>query len=370
MWTETMPVRSLISSGRGSLCFFMFLVLPVSLAYADSYGQIANPEFAPDDWGLPDSAIDSNQIPAMKLNPDAPDDRPLPVYRIAPDTYMLLGNISTLNENNRGWNGNAGFVITKDGVVMIDTLGTPKLAKRIIATIRTITDKPIRYLIVTHNHPDHSYGAAPFAALEGVTVIAHKGSILYNLSETLDTSVDYRRELFPVDMQGFKPVEADLYIDIEPFKSHRLELGGAVFEIYNTNQHHSHGDLVVHQVNEDIVWISDLAFNQRTTYLGDGHSAQVISAQDWLLSEFADASLMVPGHGSAQTSPFPMVGKTRDYVQRMRKAMEEAVDEGIEMYDAVQGVEFEDWKDTALYEENQRANANFIYREMEQALFE
>lgn len=348
----------------------MMCTLTVNTVSAQSYGKIANPDYAPDDWGLPVSAIDSNQIPAMKLNPDAPDNRPLPVYRIAADTYMLLGNISTLNEQNRGWNGNAGFIITSEGVVMIDTLGTPRLARRIIATIRSLTDKPIRYLIVTHNHPDHSYGAAPFAELDGIQIIAHKGSIQYNLSETLDSSVDYRRELLPDDMQGFKPVEADIYIDLEPFASHRLELGGAVFDIYNTDQHHSHGDLVVYQVNENVVWISDLAFNQRTTYLGDGHSTQIISAQDWLLSEFADASLMVPGHGSAQTRPFPMVAKTRDYVQRMRVAMEAAVDEGVEMYDAVQGVEFEDWKDTALYEENQRANANFIYREMEQALFE
>jgi glyoxylase-like metal-dependent hydrolase (beta-lactamase superfamily II) len=346
------------------------LNLMFSVANARDYGRVANPEYAPDDWGLPVSAIDSDQVPSMKIDPDAPDDRPLPVYLIADDTYLLLGNISRLNEHNRGWNGNAGFVITEEGVVMIDTLGTPKLARRIIATIRTLTDKPIRYLIVTHNHPDHSYGAAPFSALEGITVIAHKGSILYNLSETLDSSVDYRRELFPVDMQGFKPVEADLYIDLEPFASHRLELGDAVFEIYNTKQHHSHGDLVVHQVNQDILWISDLAFNQRTTFLGDGHSQQILTAQNWLMQNFPDAALMVPGHGTAQTKPFPMVANTRAYVERMREAMAEAVDEGVEMYDAVQNVEFEDWKNVPLYEENQRSNANFIYREMEQALFE
>ena len=343
------------------------LSLPV---WAQQYGQIANPGDAPDDWGLPGTVINSDQVPSMKIDPKAPDDKPLPVYKIAEDTYMLLGNISTLNEDNRGWNGNAGFIVTSEGVVVIDTLGTPKLGHRVISTIRSLTDKPIRYLIVTHNHPDHSYGAEPFASIEGVTIIAHKGSIQYNLSETLDVSVQYRRELLPEDMQGFKPVVADSYIDVEPFMSYRIELGDDVFEVYNTGRHHSHGDLVVHQLKQDVVWISDLAFNQRTTFLGDGHSQQIIIAQDWLLEKFSTANLMVPGHGSAQTAPFPMVARTRNYVQRLRDAMEKAVDEGVDMYDAVQGVEFSDWSGTYLYEENHRANANFIYREMEQAFFE
>jgi hypothetical protein len=79
---------------------------------------------------------------------------------------------------------------------------------------------------------------------------------------------------------------------------------------------------------------------------------------------------MVPGHGSVQTAPFPLVGKTREYVIRMRNAMKDAVENGVSMLDAVQEVEFEDWRDIPLYEENQRANANFVYREMEKAFFE
>jgi glyoxylase-like metal-dependent hydrolase (beta-lactamase superfamily II) len=338
--------------------------------WALQYGQIANPEYAPADWGLPDTAINSDQVPSIKIDPKSPAHRPLPVYRIASDTYLLLGNISTLDKDNRGWNGNAGFIVTSEGVVVIDTLGTPKLGRRFIATIRSITDKPIRYLIVTHNHPDHSYGAEAFASIDGVTVIAHKGSIQYNLSETLDSSVQYRREVLPDDMKGFKPVAADKYIDAETFSRYRIELGDAAFDIYNTGKHHSHGDLVVHQLKQDVVWVSDLAFNQRTTFLGDGHSKQIILGLDWLLKDFSTSKLMVPGHGSAQTAPFPMVSKTRDYVQRLRDAMAKAVDDGVGMYDAVRGVEFSDWKGAHLYEENHPANANFIYLEMEQALFE
>jgi glyoxylase-like metal-dependent hydrolase (beta-lactamase superfamily II) len=344
----------------------LLMAQPVQAGSCD----VLDKDSRPSNWDLPDSAVDTDQIPKVSIDPNAAADRPLPVYRLAGNTYMLFGNISTLNEQNRGFNANAGFIVTAQGVIVIDTLGTPRLGQRLINSIRCITDRPIRYLVVTHNHPDHAYGAAAFMGMEGITVIAHSGTVDYNHSATLESSVDYRNDMLAEDMQGFKPLQADIYMNTEDFASKRIRLGEEVIDIYNTGKHHSYGDLVVHQVNRNIVWISDLAFNQRTTYMGDGDSAQILKAQDWLLQTFPHAGMMVPGHGSAQTPPFPMVSKTRDYVTRMRKAMQQAVDDGTGMLDAVQSVEFEDWQDVPLYEMNQRANANFVYREMEQAYFD
>lgn len=322
-----------------------------------------------EDSSLPPNAIDTTQIPGVELQADAPDDLPLPCYRIGKATYLLFGNIAQVDERNRGWNGNAGFIVSGDGVIVIDTLGTPKLGRRLLATIATVTDQPVRYVIITHNHPDHGYGAAPFQQLDGVTVITHAGMLDYADSETLQRSVDYRRNILGDDMQGFAPVEADLLVKGERFGKERIQLGDQVLDIYNTGSHHSYGDLVVHQVNDGILWISDLAFNQRTTYMGDGDSGQILEAQDWLLQNFGDVELMVPGHGSPQTRPFPMVEKTRSYVERMREAMREAVANGVSLLDATRQTDFDDWKETRLYESNQRANAGFVYREMEQAFF-
>jgi glyoxylase-like metal-dependent hydrolase (beta-lactamase superfamily II) len=358
------PVRGLLLS----VCLTI-LLLPAQPVLAGSC-DVLDTKNRPSNWNLPDTAIDSHQLPEVTIDPNAANDRPLPFYRLADNTYMLFGNISTLNGNNRGFNANAGFIVTAQGVFVIDTLGTPRLGQRLINSIRCITDQPIRYLVVTHNHPDHAYGAAAFMDIEGITVIAHRGTVEYNHSATLESSVDYRKDMLAKDMQGFKPLLADIYMNAKDFSRKRIRLGQEIIDIYNTGKHHSYGDLIVHQVNRNIVWISDLAFNQRTTYMGDGDSAQILKAQDWLLQTFPDAGLMVPGHGSAQTPPFPMVMKTRDYVTRMRNAMQQAVDDGDGMLDAVQSVEFEDWQDVPLYEMNQKANANFVYREMEKAYFD
>lgn len=336
-----------------------------------------DPRFGTDPgrYHLPESAIDSTGIPNIVLKPDDPGDEPLPYYRIGPDTYMLFGNIAEVDRYNRGFNGNAGFVVTKAGVVVIDALGTPKLGRRLIATIRQLTDAPIRYLILTHNHPDHAYGAVAFRRLGGVTVVAHEGTLDYLASEALERSVAYRRSFIPEDMAGFEPVVPDITLGGPPRQARlTIRLGGRTFEVWAVDRHHSYGDLLVHQIEDGIVWISDLAFNQRVTFMGDGSSEAAIAAQDWLLERFAGARLMVPGHGSAQTPPFPMVRRTQDYMKALREVMAEAVESGLDLQEAVDRAErdarFDPWRAERLFELNHRPNANFVYREMEQALFE
>lgn len=361
--------RGLLAGVFSTVGIFSSLLVFLPEVYADNCRVIGEGSDAPS-LDLPVSAVDTDKIPRLIIAADAGVDQPLPVYKLTHNSYMLFGNISTLNQDNRGFNANAGFIVTPQGVIVIDALGTPRLARQMLASIRCITDKPVKYLIVTHNHPDHAYGAAALSDIEGITIIAHPGTVDYNQSQTLESSVAYRQQMLEKDMAGFRPLQADIYLEAEPFAMKRIRLGDEVIDIYNTGNHHSYGDLVVHQAEQKILWISDLAFNQRTTYLGDGDSAQILKAQDWLLQTFPDTKLMVPGHGSAQTAPFPMLAKTRDYVSRMRSAMQQAVDDGVSMLDAVQAVEFEDWQDVPLYDVNQRANANFVYREMEKAYFD
>jgi len=85
--------------------------------------------------------------------------------------------------------------------------------------------------------------------------------------------------------------------------------------------------------------------------------------------ESKDSVFCTIRHGSAQTRPFPMVERTRRYVERLRETMREAVENGVSLLDSTEHTDFDDWKAVPLYESNQRANAAFVYREMEQAYF-
>jgi len=90
---------------------------------------------------LPERAIDTNKVPNIVLKVSEKSQDPLPYYQLLPNTYMFFGNIAEVDEYNRGWNGNAGFVITANSVVVIDSLGSPKLGQRMIITIKTITQQ-------------------------------------------------------------------------------------------------------------------------------------------------------------------------------------------------------------------------------------
>ncbi|MFV1993140.1 MAG: MBL fold metallo-hydrolase [Acidiferrobacterales bacterium] len=356
--------------------FGMLVVSGFNIVHAgQSKSQLDSPPVVkkygtdPTRYFLPKTAIDTTEVPNIALKSSDKESDPLPYFKITTGTYLFFGNIAQIDKYNRGWNGNAGFVVTSEGVVVIDSLGTPRLGRRMISTIRSITDKPIKYLIITHNHPDHSYGAIAFRDLGGVKVVSHAGALDYINSNKIDNSVDYRRSIIKEDMAGFAAVAPDIPIAGKRFSSYKLSVGDKTFEIYNTGQHHSFGDLVVFQTDEKIVWISDLAFNQRTTFMGDGNTRQAITAQDWLLAKFPDAKLMIPGHGSAQTPPFPMVRKTQDYMKRLRSTLNRAMDDGLDLLEAVDQADFKDWRNIRLYGLNQRANANFVYRELEQENF-
>lgn len=314
-------------------------------------------------------AVDTDVAPELHFTGREPDSAPLPYHRIAPDTYFLYGNIAELDTRNRGFNGNAGFIVTPAGVVVIDALGSPKLGRRLIATVRAVTDRPIRVLILTHNHPDHSYGAVAFRELPGVKIIAHEGALEYLNSSNFVDSVAYRRRLIAEDMRGFRPVKPDVTVGGPMFSVYRFELGGKSIEVYNLGRHHSFGDLVVHQPDAGVLWVSDLAFNNRITFMGDGHSGQTLEGIAWLRRTFKDAKLVVPGHGSAQTPPFPMLDQTYRYVERLRAEMRRAVEDGVDLASAVRDSDFKEWSRQRLYEENHKKNANFVYREMEQEFF-
>ena len=100
---------------------------------------------------------------------------PMKAVRVGAHSYFVQGLPGAASSENQGFMSNAGFVVTRDGVVVFDALGSPPLAKKLVGLIKQITRQPIKRVIVSHYHADHYYGLQVFKAL-GADIWAHQNA--------------------------------------------------------------------------------------------------------------------------------------------------------------------------------------------------
>ena len=235
---------------------------------------------------------------------------------VAEGVYFVQGEAAVGSSANRNFISNAGFVVTDDGVVVIDALGAPALAVELIAEIRRITSRPVRYVIVTHYHADHIYGLQVFKAA-GATVIAHANGKEYLHSDGAQRRLlSSRQEVAPwVDAQT-QLVGADRWLTSA---ESLLRVGSLDFVLRHVGPAHTAEDLVVFVPQRGVLFAGDLVFRGRIPFVGEADSRQWIASLQTLM-DFKPA-FIVPGHGPVSEAPLADLQLTRDYLEHLRKTM-------------------------------------------------
>ncbi len=283
---------------------------------------------------------------------------PPALRRLAPGVYAALG------DSGRGSEGrpNAGFVVTDSGVVVIDAMASPRQAEELVQAIRSVTSRPIKWLILTHHHPDHHFGAIVFRRL-GAKVIAHPDRRVLASEGGEDALIANWVRVVGLDaMRGFEFADVP---DRPVTGTDTLRLGGRSLIITHPGAAHSAGDLMVWLPRERILFAGDVLVEDGVTMVVDGSSGrllQALAAIDSLRPRGA-----VPGHGAIPARPAALVARTRGYITGLRSAMRSAIEQGTPMGRAMASLPAADQTRPVSLNSRRRRNAVRVYLEEERA---
>jgi glyoxylase-like metal-dependent hydrolase (beta-lactamase superfamily II) len=299
----------------------------------------------------------------MAPGAQAADAKVVPV-RVSPHAWYVQGTAGPATRANQGYNSNAGFVVTNEGVVVIDALGTVPLGRAFLAAIRSITDKPVRRVIITHYHADHFYGLAPFKEA-GADIWAHKGAREYLESgEGAARLEQRRRDLLPWVDDRTTLIPPDRWLDGDA----SFSLGGLNFDLVYMGPAHAPDDLVVIVREDQVLFSGDILFSGRIPFVGNADTRRWLATMDRLIA--LGPKTMVPGHGAVSRDPVAELALTRDYLRHLRATMGRAVEEMLPFEDAYKTADWSRYARMPAFEAANRINAYGTYLLMERESLE
>lgn len=213
--------------------------------------------------------------------------------KIADNVYSYVDVKNSSPQNSFG--ANAGIVIGRDGILVIDTLVSAREAQRFINDIRAVSDKPIRYVVNTHYHLDHAFGNDAFAKL-GAIVIAHAND-RQNMRKSGEAALKGAGDfgLSEADMAG-----TVLAYPVIGFTDRmEIDLGDQLVELLYPGSSHTDGSLLVFLPDKKLLFAGDALFTGYHPFLAEGNLDEWLKTLDFIAALEADG--IVPGHGPLST---------------------------------------------------------------------
>lgn len=293
---------------------------------------------------------------------DIPDQYPQSVLyskpvEVIPHVFSAIGATAPPTYENAGHNNNLSFIVTADGVIVINGGASWKLAEALHSEIRAVTDQPVK-LIINENGQGHSMLGNSYWAGQGVPILAHEeaaAEFAHDGDAALIALRGYARE----NAEG-----TDLVTPTETFTDRKVvEMGGVTVEVLHLGPAHSPGDTQVWIPQWSIMIAGDIAFHERMPPIFEGTCTSCwIDTWDNALMPL-NPTYVIPGHGHP-TNLAQVTRYTRDYVADLRAKIAAHIEAGGDLAGAYY-VDQSQWAHLDTFEELATKNAGVVFAEME-----
>lgn len=281
----------------------------------------------------------------------------LSVHPVTENVYAIIGPLEQRNPQNFANNATFGFVVTDDGVLLVDPGGSFKGAARIEAAIRTVTDQPVKIVINTGSQ-DHRWLGNGYFKAKGARIIASNAAVEDHRDRADGQYFGLTQLIGEAALEGTEYAFAE-----ETFEQElNLTFGGHRFEIRHAGPAHTPGDAFIWMADTGVMFTGDIVYVDRMLGIGPAQNTQ-----SWI--DVFDAmaaykpTYIVPGHGGVSDLAKAKV-ETYDYLVHLRTEIGKVLDDGglIE-----QGINIDQsaYKHLAVFDQIAKRNSQDVYMQME-----
>ena len=258
---------------------------------------------------------------------------------------------------------NSGVIVGDEGVMVVDTQATPVMARQVIDRVAKITDKPIKYVLLSHYHAVRVLGASAYTGAAILASDATRALIVERGKQDMHSEIGR----FPRLFRAVESIPGLTWPSVTFPDQMSVWLGRREVRIMHIGRGHTTGDVIAFVPDADVVFSGDLVEYHSACYCGDAHFTDWPATLD-RLAEFS-AKALVPGRGAALKTPNEVaegIALTEDFLTTLYGTVADSVNKGRslkEAYDAARGIMDPKFAGFAIYEHCMPFNISRAYDE-------